>query len=289
MRLIFMGTPDFAAAALAALLQAGHQVVCVYTQPPRPAKRGQQVQVSAVHKLAQAHGLAVRTPARLRDAEEQAAFAALNADVAVVAAYGIILPQAILDAPRHGCINIHASLLPRWRGAAPIQRALLAGDTQTGVCIMQMDAGLDTGPVLLREAIPIAVEETAGSLHDKLQSLGARLIVEALAQLPSLHAQPQPDDGITYAAKIEKAEARLDFSESAELLERKVRAFNPVPGAFAEVHGERLKILAAQVENASGDDDPYRCGDGKALRPLMVQPAGGRPMAYADYLRGRRA
>jgi methionyl-tRNA formyltransferase len=294
MKLIFMGTPDFAAAALAALLAAGHEVVAVYTQPPRPAQRGQKEQPSPVHRLALAQGLPLFTPRSLRDAAAQAEFAGHNADVAVVAAYGLILPQAVLDAPKRGCLNIHASLLPRWRGAAPIQRAIEAGDAQSGVCIMQMEAGLDTGPVLLEAAVPITAGMTAGDLHDALAAKGAALIVEALAQLDALPPRPQPADGVTYAKKIDKAEARLDWQHSAATLERRIRAFNPVPGAYAELpDGERLKILAATIVPGSGapgtvvdDQLTIACGDGQALRPLQLQRPGKRAMAADEALRG---
>ena len=295
MRLIFMGTPDFAAVALQAVLAAGHEVAAVYTQPPRPARRGQQLQKSAVHLLAERHDLEVRTPERLRSAEEQVAFAALKADIAVVAAYGLILPRPILDASQRGCLNIHASLLPRWRGAAPIHRAIMAGDEETGICIMQMEAGLDTGPVLLREATPIAPDETTGSLHDRLAQMGGRLIVQALAQLDGLVPEPQAEEGVTYAAKIDKSEARLDFSRPAGDLARLVRALNPSPGAYVERDGARLKILLAEAAALNGPaapgdiiDDAFgiACADGTMLRPLIVQPAGKQPMPIADYLRG---
>jgi methionyl-tRNA formyltransferase len=297
MRLAFMGTPDFAAVALRALIAAGHQIACVYTQPPRPAHRGKQPTKSAVHQLADAQGLEVRTPLRLRDAADQQAFADLQLDVAVVAAYGLILPQAILDAPKYGCLNIHASLLPRWRGAAPIHRAVMAGDTQTGICIMQMDAGLDTGPVLLRQAVPIVADDTTGSLHETLAALGGRLCVDALAQLGSLQPEVQSLEGITYAHKIDKHEARLDFSKPAAVLERTVRALSPAPGAYIELDGERIKILrAAIVPSPSGQGLGWGtilnayftivCGQNTALQPTMVQRAGKQPVAIEDFLRG---
>jgi methionyl-tRNA formyltransferase len=294
MRLAFMGTPDFAAVALRALIAAGHEIACVYTQPPRPAHRGKQLAKSAVHQLAETHGLEVRTPARLREAAEQEAFAALNLDVAVVAAYGLILPQAILDAPRLGCLNIHASLLPRWRGAAPIHRAIMAGDRETGICIMQMEAGLDTGPVLLREAIAIAPEDTTPSLHDRLAHMGGDMIVRALAQHLALTAQPQSSDGITYAHKIDKAEAKLDFTQSAMALERIIRALNPSPGAYLEVSGERIKILRAtvvpDVQAAPGEivaaDLTIACAQNSGLRPTWLQRAGKQPVASVDFLNG---
>jgi methionyl-tRNA formyltransferase len=294
MRVVFMGTPPFAARALAALADAGHEIVCVYSQPPRPAGRGHREQRSAVHERALERGYAVRTPARLRDPEAQAAFAALDADVAVVAAYGLILPRPILDAPRHGCINIHASLLPRWRGAAPIQRAILAGDRESGVTIMRMEEGLDTGPMLLAQAVPIGPEMTAGELHDVLAALGARMITEALVLLEAgtLAAVAQPAEGVTYAAKIAKDEARLDWTRPAEELARVVRGFNPVPGAFFELAGERIRILSAASLPGAGapgitldDRLTVACGTG-ALRALTVQRAGRGAMDAAAFLRG---
>jgi methionyl-tRNA formyltransferase len=296
MRLVFMGTPPFAVQALAALADAGHEVVCVYTRPPRPAGRGQREARSAVHDWALAAGVPVRTPRGLREPAEQEAFAALGADVAVVAAYGLILPRAVLGAPRHGCINIHASLLPRWRGAAPIQRAILAGDRESGITIMRMDEGLDTGPMLLRAAVPIGPQTTAGDLHDALAALGARLIVEALALLATgdAAATPQPDAGVTYAAKISKDEARLDWTRPAGELARVVRGFNPVPGAFFELEGERIRILAAEQIGAHGapgtvldDRLTVACGDG-ALRALVVQRSGRAAMDAHAFLRGRK-
>jgi methionyl-tRNA formyltransferase len=290
-----MGTPAFAATALAAIADAGHEVACAYSQPPRPAGRGHRETRSEVHELAAARGIPVRTPARLRDPAEHAAFAALQADIAVVAAYGLILPRPVLDAPRHGCINIHASLLPRWRGAAPIQRAILAGDRETGVCIMRMEEGLDTGPVLLREAVPIGEETTAGALHDALAALGARLVVEALRGVAAgtLRAEPQPEAGVTYASKIAKEEARLGWTRPATELARAVRGFNPFPGAFFELGGERIRVLAARAEPGRGEpgtalDDALlvACGEG-ALRALVVQRAGRAAMDAADFLRGR--
>jgi len=295
MRVVFMGTPAFAATALAAIADAGHEVACAYSQPPRPAGRGHRETLSEVHELAVARGIPVRTPARLRDPAEHAAFAALDADIAVVAAYGLILPRPVLDAPRHGCINIHASLLPRWRGAAPIQRAILAGDHETGVCIMRMEEGLDTGPVLMREAIAIGEEATAGTLHDALAALGARLVVDALRGIAAgtLRAEPQPDVGVTYASKIAKDEARLAWALPAAELARAVRGFNPFPGAFFELGGERIRVLAARAEPGSGApgtalDDALlvACGEG-ALRALVVQRAGRGAMKAPDFLRGR--
>ena len=291
MRLAFMGTPAFAVPALDALVAAGHDVAAVYTQPPRPAARGKALTRSAVHLRAEALGLAVRTPVNFKAEDERTAFADLDLDIAVVAAYGLILPVAVLTAPRRGCINIHASLLPRWRGAAPIQRAILAGDATTGVTIMGMEKGLDTGPMLLTEATPIG-HKTAGELTAELATMGARLIVAALARIDSLTPVAQPDDGVTYAAKVDKGEARLDFSVAAAVVEQAIRAFNPAPGAFVEIGGERLKLLAAEV--VAGDGAPgalidagltIACGDG-AIRPTLVQRAGKPAMATAALLNG---
>jgi methionyl-tRNA formyltransferase len=294
LRTIFMGTPGFAAIALKALVDAGHDVITVYSQPPRPKGRGMDVQKSPVHALAEEQGIPARTPVSVKTLEEIAAFQALQADVAVVAAYGLILPKAILDAPRHGCLNIHASLLPRWRGAAPIQRAIMAGDTETGVTIMQMDEGLDTGPMLLREALPIGPETNAGALHDSLAALGARMIVAALDRLPDgLKAAPQPAEGATYAAKITKDEARIDWRRSALEIDRQIRGLSPTPGAFAEIKGERVAILSAEL--LSGDvgepglvaDDQLTiaCTQG-GLRPTLVKRAGKRAMNVGEMLRG---
>ncbi len=292
LRTVFMGTPAFAAVALKALVDAGHEVVAVYSQPPRPKGRGMETQKSPVHALAEELGITVRTPVSLKAAEEAAAFSALNADVAVVAAYGLILPKAILDAPRHGCLNIHASLLPRWRGAAPIQRAIMAGDAETGITIMQMAAGLDTGPMLLKEELAIGPDTDAGALHDALAEIGARLIVQALDQLSALTPVPQPADGVTYAAKITKEECRIDWRRSAAELDRHVRGLSPAPGAFAEFNGERLTILAADIAAGSGapgtvldDRLTIACGDG-ALRPTLVKRAGKRAMSAEEMLRG---
>ncbi|GGB33545.1 hypothetical protein GCM10011380_23770 [Sphingomonas metalli] len=247
MRIIFMGTPGFAVPTLEALVAAGHDVVAAYSQPPRPGgRRGRELVPSPVQQRAEVLGIAVRTPVSLKGAEEQAAFAALEADVAVVAAYGLILPRAVLDAPRHGCLNVHGSLLPRWRGAAPVQRAILAGDAETGVGIMQMEAGLDTGPVRL-EGRTAVDGKTAGALTDELATMGAALMVRVLADLDGHPPVPQPTDGVTYAAKIDKAEARIDFAQDATAVERLIRAMNPAPGAWFEVAGERVKVLAAEV------------------------------------------
>ncbi len=293
-RLAFMGTPAFAVPALAALIEAGHDVACVYTQPPRPAGRGKQERPGPVHDYAARAGIEVRHPASLRGAAAQAAFAALELDVAVVAAYGLILPRPVIDAPRHGCINIHASLLPRWRGAAPIQRAILAGDAETGVTIMRVEEALDSGPMLLREAVPIGRRTTAGMLHDTLAGLGARLVVEALARMRSgtLRETPQPADGVTYAAKIDKAETRIDWQHSAGEIERAIRAFAPLPGAWFELDRERIRVLAADIVSATGPpgttlDDrlTVACGAG-AVRLLAVQRAGKAALDAATFLRG---
>jgi methionyl-tRNA formyltransferase len=290
MRVIFMGTPDFAVPALQALVAAGHDVICAYTQPPRPGgRRGKELTPTPVQKAAEELGIAVRHPVSLKGAEEQAEFAALQADVAVVAAYGLILPQAVLDAPRHGCLNIHGSLLPRWRGAAPVQRAILAGDTETGVGIMQMAAGLDTGPV--RAEVRAAVDgKTAGDLTAELAAMGAQLMVDVLADLSAHPAVEQPTEGVTYAHKIDKAETRLDFTRPAVQVERQVRAFHPA--AWFELNGERCRVLAAEVLDTGGQpcvtlDDALTiaCGSG-AIRPTQVQRASRPAMPTADLLRG---
>lgn len=293
MRLIFMGTPDFAVPTLNALVRGGHEVIAVYSQPPRPANRGKKLTPSAVHARAEELGLEVRTPVSLKSTDEQAAFAALNADAAIVAAYGLLLPQPILDAPKYGCLNVHGSLLPRWRGAAPVQRAILAGDAETGVMVMQMEAGLDTGPVRAAAATPID-RKTAGALTDELAHLGAGLMVKVLADFDGHPAVAQPEEGVTYARKIEKSEARLDFSQSAEMVERQIRAFNPVPGAFFEYQGERYRVLAADVAEGAGDigtivDDQLTiaCATG-FIRPTIIQRAGKPAMPLADFLRGNR-
>jgi methionyl-tRNA formyltransferase len=294
MKLIFAGTPEFAALALQAIVAAGHEVVLVLTQPDRPAGRGMSLQPSAVKKLALEHGIEVFQPSTLKDAEAQAKLAGVGAEVMVVAAYGLILPQVVLDMPRFGCINIHGSLLPRWRGAAPIQRALLAGDAETGVCIMQMEAGLDTGPVLLRGAFPIEAGDTTVSLHDRLAELGARLAVEALGKLP-LPAEPQPADGVTYAHKIEKAEALIDWSKSAVELDRHIRAFNPFPGAQALFGGQTVKLWQATPVDGDGEIGTIlavdrsaiviACGKG-ALAVSELQKAGGKRLPVQQFLAG---
>ena len=291
MRIVFMGTPDFSVPVLEALVDAGHEIAAVYCQPPRPAGRGKKDRPTPVHARAEQLGLKVRHPVSLRNDAAQAEFAALKADVAVVVAYGLILPQPVLDAPVHGCLNIHASLLPRWRGAAPIHRAIMAGDAQTGVCIMQMEAGLDTGPVLLREATDIGAEETTGDLHDRLSAMGARLVVQALAELPGLVPQVQPEDGVTYASKIDKAEARVDWSRPAVDVDRLIRGLSPFPGAWCDVAGERVKLLRSRVVAGAGvpgqvlSGFTVACGDG-AVEVTQIQRAGKKPMAADDALRG---
>jgi methionyl-tRNA formyltransferase len=292
MRVVFMGTPDFAVPTLDALVAAGHEVVAAYCQPPRPGgRRGRELVASPVQRRAEALGVAVRCPVSLRKADAQAEFAALEADVGVVAAYGLILPQAVLDAPAHGCLNVHGSLLPRWRGAAPVQRAILAGDAETGVGIMQMEAGLDTGPVRLERRTPVAAK-TAGELTAELAQLGAAAMVEVLSDLSGYPPKPQPANGVTYAAKIDKAEARLDFAQPADAVARQVRAFAPVPGAWFEVAGERVKVLASELWAGDGapgavldDRLTIACADG-AIRPTLVQRAGRGVASAAELLRG---
>lgn len=293
MRIIFMGTPEFAVPVLDALVEAGHGIVAAYSQPPRRAGRGKALTPSPVHARAEALGIEVRTPLSFRKEPEAIdAFAALDADAAVVAAYGLILPQAVLDAPRLGCLNVHGSLLPRWRGAAPIQRAILAGDAETGVGIMQMEAGLDTGPVRLEARTPID-GKTAGALTAELSALGARLMVEVLRDIDAHPAVPQPEAGVTYAPKIDKSEARLDFARTAAEVERQVRAFNPAPGAFFELNGERVRVHSAEIlslpSKGGGEVLDNRltiaCGEG-AIRPLFVQRAGRGVMTAEELLRG---
>jgi methionyl-tRNA formyltransferase len=294
--LVFMGTPEFAATILDALIAAGHRIVAVYTQPRRPAGRGQKLQPSPVHRLAEQRGLPVRCPTSLRNPDAEAEFAVLGADAAIVAAYGLILPKPVLEAPRLGSLNVHASSLPRWRGAAPIQRAILAGDTETGVTIMQMDEGLDTGPILLQRTIPIGPKTTAGELTEALAALGARLMLEALGEVAAgkLVAQPQPDAGVTYAAKLRREEALLDWRRSAIELERQVRAFDPWPGAFFFARDERIRVLAAEVDLDTAAAAPgtvlderlaIACGEG-ALRPLRLQRPGRAPLDGDAFLRG---
>jgi methionyl-tRNA formyltransferase len=297
MRLIFAGTPAFAAAALEALHAAGHRIALVLTQPDRPAGRGMKLTPSAVKQAALRLGLPLAQPLKLKTADAQQAIAAVDAELMVVAAYGLILPQAVLDLPRRGCLNIHASLLPRWRGAAPIQRAILAGDAETGITIMQMDAGLDTGAMLLQQPLAIAADDTAASLHDRLADAGAASIVDALARLDTLSPQPQDATLATYAAKISKEEARLDWTLDASLLARQVRAYNPFPGAFGSLDSEGVKVWRAEaVEGGSGSPGEIlqadrnglvvACGSG-ALKLLELQAAGGKRVDAAAFVAGR--
>ncbi|NCN84792.1 MAG: methionyl-tRNA formyltransferase [Sphingomonadales bacterium] len=293
MRIAFMGTPDFAVPALRVLHEAGHEIVAVYSQPPRRAGRGKKLSPSPVQRVAEELGVEVRTPVSLKGEEDQTAFAALNLDAAIVAAYGLILPQAILDAPKMGCLNIHGSLLPRWRGAAPVQRAILAGDTETGITIMQMEAGLDTGPMLLKAATPID-GKTAGELTDELATTGADLMVQYLAIPLEFAPEAQDDELATYAKKIEKQEAHLEFSLAAEQVERQIRAFNPQPGAFFEFQGDRYRILQAQIRDTSGSaggilDDQLLigCGTG-AIQPTIIQKAGKPAMDLKSFLNGTK-
>jgi methionyl-tRNA formyltransferase len=293
MKIVFMGTPDFAVKALEALA-ARHEVVCVYTREPQEAGRGKKLTKSPVHEFAEAHGILVRTPKTLRSAEAQAELKALQADISVVAAYGLILPQAVIEAFPLGCINIHGSLLPRWRGAAPIQRAIEAGDNESGITIMKVVEKLDAGDMLLKGSVPITAETTGETLHDAMAGLGAELIVKALDNWQNLHAEPQDERLVTYAAKIDKAESRLDFSIPAEVLERKIRAFNPYPAVYFEYGGERYKILRAKVVDESGEagailDGAGRlviaCGD-KALEVTEIQRQGKKKMPTEELLRG---
>ncbi len=292
MKVIFMGTPDFAVPVLKSLAEH-HTVICVYTQPPRPAGKGYKLKPSPVHEAAEQLGIEVRTPVSLRKAPEQEAFAALEADVAVVCAYGLILPQPILDATRLGCINIHASLLPRWRGAAPIQRAIQAGDTESGVTIMQMNAGLDTGDMLLVEKCPITTDTTAQMLHDSLAEIGARLIIDTLKEIPA--PQKQPEDGVTYAEKIQKNEALIDWSLPAEQIKRNIMAFNPYPTAYTLFNGERIKIYQADVLSEKtnlvagtliDDQLTVACGNGTTLRIQKLQREGKRPLSADEFTKG---
>jgi methionyl-tRNA formyltransferase len=297
MRVIFAGTPEFAAIALDAILAAGYFVPLVLTQPDRPAGRGMALQASPVKQLALKHGLPLHQPPSFKSEAARKPIIDARSDAMVVAAYGLILPQAVLDIPRLGCLNIHASLLPRWRGAAPIQRAILAGDAETGVTIMRMEAGLDTGPMLLKESLPIADTDTAGSLHDKLAKVGARLIVEVLPRLErgEFPGEIQPAEGVTYAAKLEKAEAALDWRRPALLLDRAVRAFNPFPGATAQIDGQTIKVWGAEPAPEAGEPGlvlaagaegiVVACGEG-ALRLTELQKSGGKRLSAADFLRG---
>lgn len=292
MRVLFMGTPEFSVSVLDALVAAGHEIVAVYCQPPRPAGRGKKDRPTPVHARALDLGFDVRHPKSLRDETVQQEIADLDADIGVVVAYGLILPQAVLDAPKHGCLNIHASLLPRWRGAAPIHRAIMAGDAQTGVCIMQMDAGLDTGPVLLRRSLDIGAQETTAQLHDRLALSGSEAIVAALAQRDSLTPQPQSEVGVTYAEKIAKSEARIDWTLSAAEVDRKIRGLSPFPGAWSEIDGQRVKLLASRQTRGDGTagtllDDALTvaCGDG-AVQLLRLQRAGKGAQDADIFLRG---
>jgi methionyl-tRNA formyltransferase len=292
MRVVFMGTPDFAVPILEALVGDGHEIACVYTQPPRPAGRGKKDRPSPVQARAEDLELPVRHPASLKGREDQQAFADLAAEVAVVVAYGLILPQAVLEAPERGCLNIHASLLPRWRGAAPIHRAIMAGDEETGICIMRMEAGLDTGPVLLRQATPIGPEETTGELQARLAEIGATAIAAALQGLDGLTPIPQPEEGVTYAEKISKSEARIDWTRPAQEVDRLIRALSPTPGAWTEIDGVRVKFLGSRL--ADGDGDPgevlddaltVACGKG-AVQLTRLQKAGRGAQEAADFLHG---
>ena len=293
MRIIFMGSPDFAVPTLQALVDAAHEVVCVYTQPPRPGgRRGKELTRTAVHQRAEDLGIEVRHPTSLKSAEEQQAFAALEADIAVVAAYGLILPQAVLDAPTHGCLNVHASILPEWRGAAPIHRAVMAGDPVTGVTIMQMEAGLDTGPMIAFARTPIE-DKTTGELTEELAEIGAQLMVGTLIDFGVLHPLPQDDSLATYAAKIDKAEARIDWARPAAQVVRQIHGLSPFPGAWCEIDGQRVKLLRAEQVEGSGAPGEMlderlavACGDG-AIRPLELQRAGKPRMDLDTFLRGK--
>ncbi|HEU0117950.1 MAG TPA: methionyl-tRNA formyltransferase [Alphaproteobacteria bacterium] len=296
LRIAFMGTPDFAVPGLRALKDAGHDIVAVYSQPPKPAGRGQQIQKSPMHRAGEEMGIPVHTPKSLRNAEEQKIFTDLKLDIAVVAAYGLILPKAILDAPKFGCLNIHASLLPRWRGAAPIQRAILAGDSQSGVTIMQMDEGLDTGAMLLADKVAITDKTTAGSLHDDLMAMGSKLIIKAVEGRANgtLKATPQPEAGVTYAAKLTREDGRIDWSKSASEIERQIRGLQPWPGCFFMLGNEAIKVQGAEIADKSGtpgtllaDDFTVACGE-KSLRLTSVQRAGKNATDGASFLRGQR-
>jgi methionyl-tRNA formyltransferase len=285
MKLVFMGTPDFAVVTLRALAAAGHEIAAVYSQPPRPAGRGQSVRPSPVQDYAAAQGFTIRTPLSLKSADAQKAFADLNADAAVVVAYGLLLPQVVLDAPRFGCFNVHASLLPRWRGAAPIQRAIMAGDAQSGVTIMRMEVGLDTGPMMKSGRVRISPETTASSLHDELAVLGAKLMVEVL-QHPENPGTPQPAEGITYAKKIDKAETKIDFTKPAVEVRNHIHGLSPFPGAWCSLAGARVKILKAQAVDHAGDEAlTFACGSG-AIKFLLLQREGKGVMDAATFLRG---
>ena len=292
MRVIFMGTPEFSVPILDGLVDAGHEIAAVYCQPPRPAGRGKKDRPSPVQARAEALGLMVRHPVSLKDLAAQGDFAGLNADIAVVVAYGLILPQIVLDAPAFGCLNIHASILPRWRGAAPIHRAIMAGDVQTGICIMQMEAGLDTGPVLLRESTDIGGEETTGEVHDRLSTMGAALVVQALKQQDALVPETQSADGMCYAAKIDKAEARVDWSRPAPEVDRLIRGLSPFPGAWCEIKGERVKLLRSRLTEGVGtagevlDDTLSVACDAGAVQLTRLQRAGKAAQDADEVLRG---
>jgi len=291
MRVAFMGTPEFSVPALEKLVAVGHEVVCAYTRPPRPAGRGKRERVSPVHRAAMTMGVPVRHPMSLKTPDEQRAFAELRAEVGVVVAYGLILSQAILDAPKQGCLNIHASLLPRWRGAAPIHRAVMAGDDETGVCIMRMEAGLDTGPVLMSASTPIGPQETTGELHDRLARMGADLLGTTLGRLDELTPVPQPEDGVSYARKIDKAEAGIDWTRPAAEIDRQIRGLSPFPGAWTTLHGRRLKLLRSRVSPAEGPPGTVlsgftvACGGG-AADVLEVQAEGRSRQDVIEFLRG---
>lgn len=291
MRIVFMGTPAFSVPVLEALAAAGHEIVCVYCQPPRPAGRGKKPRPGPVQARAETMGLPVRFPVSLRTAEAQSDFAALGAEIAIVVAYGLILPQPVLDAPARGCLNIHASLLPRWRGAAPIQRAIMAGDAETGVCIIRMEAGLDTGPVLLGDSVPIGPADTSGDLHDRLSELGACLVVQALDRIDALVPVVQPADGVCYAEKIDKAEARLDWTRPAIEVDRQIRGLSPFPGAWCEIDGTRVKLLGSGLAEGTGAPGAHlgglrvACGVG-AVQITSAQRPGGKALAADAFLRG---
>ncbi len=291
MKLVFMGTPEFAVVTLKALIAGGHDIVAVYSQPPRPAGRGQNLRLSPVHEFVVSKGIEVRTSLSLKSVEEQKSFADLKADAAVVVAYGLILPLAILNVLRHGCFNVHASLLPRWRGAAPIHRSIMAGDTESGVCIMRMEEGLDTGPVCKTGRVAITPSTTAGLLHDQLAELGAALMVKTLAEV-QISCVEQPVDGVTYAKKIEKAEARIDFSKAAADVRNHIHGLSPFPGAWANILGARVKVLTCEVIDQRGDegvalDDQFTIGCGtRAIRFLNLQREGKSVMDAATFLRG---
>lgn len=295
LRIIYMGTPDFAVPALKALADGGHDIICAYTQPPRPAGRGQKIMKSAVHTAAEEMGIPVRHPKSLKKEDAQKEFAALNADIAVVAAYGLILPTAVLEAPKYGCLNIHASLLPRWRGAAPIQRAIMAGDTETGICIMQMDEGLDTGDVLAREEMAITKHTTAQSLHDALAEMGADMVLQTVDNIANGNAptpQPQSNEGMTYARMLSRDDGRIDWAKSATEIERQLRALTPWPGVWCMTAGERMKIHAAEIAEGRGEPGQIldkhmtvACGNG-ALRLTSVQPQGRKAMDGLSFLNG---